>query len=257
MAKEGAVSVMAAGATLLQAGHDRAGGHSVLTTVRRHRALILGFALLFPVVFYLILMGLLVVRFGHLPNYVTPYDWFGNVWRIVVGTGSISDVLKIAMDEWLLEIGFMNYDYGRGVSEWSLLIIPHKVAIVMAIGALIGFNFALIADQPPATSFLRQQFRSIRCGLMTSVGALAASLTSITLYWVICHSGPTWVVSLAILGVDLSAAFMIEPLGAALSLAGAAILVLSALMTSYENKSALHFGQVKAETGKIKEAAPC
>ena len=92
-------------------------------------------------------MGLLVVRFGHLPNYVTPYDWFGNVWRIVVGTGSVSDILRIAADEWLLEIGFMNYAYGHGVSEWSLLIIPHKVAIVMAIGALIGLNFALIADQ--------------------------------------------------------------------------------------------------------------
>jgi hypothetical protein len=89
MAKEGAMSVMTAGATLLRAGHDRAGGHSVLATVRRHRALILGSALLFPVVFYLVLMGLLVLRFGHLPNYVTPYDWFGNVWRIVVGTGSV------------------------------------------------------------------------------------------------------------------------------------------------------------------------
>jgi hypothetical protein len=216
MAKEGAMSVMAARATRLQAGHDQAGNRSVLATIRRHRALILGFTLLFPVVFYLVLLGLLVARFGHLPNYVTPYDWFGNVARIVAGTGSISDMLKIAMDEWLLEIGFMNYAYGRGVSEWSLLIIPHKVAIVMAIGALIGLNFALI-----------------------------------------CHSGPTWVVSLAILGVDLSAAFLIEPLGAALSLAGAAILVLSALMTIHENKSALHFGQVKTKTAKIKEAAPC
>ena len=159
------------------------------------------------------------------------------------------------MDEWLLEIGFMNYAYGRGVSEWSLLIIPHKVAIVMAIGALIGLNFALIADQAPATSFLRQQIRSIRCGLMTSVGALGASLTCITLYWVICHSGPTWVVSLAILGVDLSTAFMTRAARAALSLAGAAILVLSALLTIYETRSALHFGQVKA--AKIKEAAPC
>jgi len=251
------MSVTAAGAMRLEAGHDRAGGRSVLATVRRHRALILGATLLFPVVFYLVLMGLLVARFGHLPNYVTPYDWFGNVWRIVVGTGSISDVLKIAMDEWLLEIGFLNYAYGRGVSEWSLLIIPHKVAIVMAIGALIGFNFALIADQAPDTSFLRQQIRSIRCGLLTSVGALAASLTSITLYWVICHSGPTWVVSLAILGVDLSAAFLIEPLGVALSLAGMAILILSALLTIYESQSALHFGQVKNKTAKIKEAAPC
>ena len=131
------------------------------------------------------------------------------------------------MDEWLLEIGFMNYAYGRGVSEWSLLIIPHKVAIVMGIGALIGFNFALIADQPPRHRLFRQHMRSVRCGLLTSVGALGASLTGITLYWVICHSGPTWVVSLAILGVDLSAAFAIEPIGPMLSLAGVASLVVS------------------------------
>lgn len=248
------MSVMAARATQFQSGHDQAGGgRSVLATVRRHRGLILGFTFLFPVVFYLVLMGLLVARFGHLPNYVTPYDWFGNVWGIVAGTGSVSDILKIAMDEWLLEIGFMNYAYGRGVSEWSLLIIPHKVAIVMAIGALIGFNFALIADQTPTVSFLRQQIRSIRCGLMTSVGALGASLTCITLYWIICHSGPTWVVSLAILGIDLSTTFALEPLGATLSLAGAAILVLSALLTIYENQSALNFRAAKA----IKEAAPC
>jgi hypothetical protein len=252
------MSVMAARATQLRAGHNQAGGRSVLATVRRHRALILGFTLLFPVVFYLVLMGLLIVRFGHLPNYVTPYDWFGNVWGIVQGTGAISDMLKIAMDEWLLEIGYMNYAYGRGVSEWSLLIIPHKVATVMAIGALIGLNFALIADQPPAATFLRQQARSIRCGLMTSIGALSASLTSITLYWVICHSGPTWVVSLAILGIDLSTTFALEPLGATLSLAGAAVLVLSALLTIYESRGAAGVAQPKTDHAKpMKGAAPC
>jgi hypothetical protein len=122
----------------------------------------------------------------------------------------------------------------------------------MAIGALIGLNFALIADQP-ATTFVRQQVRSIRCGLMTSIGALGASLTAITLYWVICHSGPTWVVSLAILGIDISSAFAIEPLGVTLSLAGAAILLLSALLTIYENRSAPTVREMKA----IKEAAPC
>lgn len=245
------MSILVAGAAQAPISHDQAGGRSVLATLRRHRALILGFTLLFPVVFYLVLMGLLVVRFGHPPNYVTPYDWVGNVWRIVAGTGSLSDILKIAMDEWLLEFGYMNYAYGRGVSEWSLLIIPHKVLIVMGIGALIGINFALIADQVPAASFLRQQFRSIRCGLMTSAGALGASLTSITLYWVICHSGPTWVVSLAILGIDVSSAFAIEPLGATLSLAGAALLILSALLTIYENQIA------NLRNVRIKEAAPC
>jgi hypothetical protein len=251
------MSVIAAREIPSWSGHDVTGRRSVLATVKHHRGLILGFTFLFPVVFYMALMGLLMARFGHLPNYVTPYDWFGNVWRIVASTGSISDMVKISMDEWLLEIGYMNYAYGRGVSEWSLLIIPHKVMISMAIGALIGLNFALIADQAPATTFLRQQIRSIRCGLLTSIGALGASLTCITLYWVICHSGPTWVVSLAILGIDVSSAFAIEPLGATLALAGAAILVASALLAIYENQTASNFGQVKANSVKIKEAAPC
>jgi hypothetical protein len=220
--------------------------------IKRHWVLILGFTLLFPIMFYLVLMGLLVLRFGELPNYVTPYDWFGNIGRIIAGTGSISDIIKIAMDEWLLEIGYMNYGYGRGVSEWSLLIIPHKVAIVMAIGGLIGLNFALLADQPPTATFVRQQVRSVRCGLMTSVGALLASLTCITLYWIICHSGPTWVVSLAILGLDLSTTWALEPLGTALSLAGAATLLLSAVLTIYENHAA------NIETAHaITEPVPC
>jgi hypothetical protein len=251
------MSVIAAREVPSWSGRERTGGRSVLATIKNHRVLILAFTLLFPVVFYMALMGLLVARFGHLPNYVTAYDWLGNVWRIAAGTGSISDIVKISMDEWLLEFGYMNYAYGRGVSEWSLLIIPHKVAIVMAIGALIGLNFALLADQPPAATSLRQQIRSIRCGLMTSIGALGAGLTCITLYWVICHSGPTWVVSLAILGIDVSNAFAIEPLGATLSFAGAAILVASALLTIYENQTASNVGQVDANTAKIKETAPC
>ena len=115
LAEEGPMSVLAAREARggLWAGRDRGAGRSVLATVRRHRVLILAFTLLFPFFFYLVLMGLLVVRFGHLPNYVTPYDWFDNVWRIIVSTGSVSDMLRIAADEWLLEIGYMNYAYGK------------------------------------------------------------------------------------------------------------------------------------------------
>ena len=210
--------------------------HFITATMRRHWGLILGFTVLFPVAFYLVLMGFLMLRFGELPNYVTPYNWFGNIARIVAGTDSLSDIVRISMDEWLLEIGFMNYGYGRGVSEWSLLIIPHKVAIVAAIGALIGFNFALLADQPATGTLVQQQARSVRCGMMTAVGALLASLTCITLYWIICHSGPTWVVSLAILGLDLSTTWALEPLGATLSLTGGGLLLLSAALSIYENR---------------------
>jgi hypothetical protein len=87
---------------------------------------------------------------------------------------------------------------------------------------------------------------------MTSVGALLASLTCITLYWIICHSGPTWVVSLAILGLDLSTTWALEPLGTALSLVGAATLLLSAVLTIYENHA------TNIETAHtMTEPAPC
>ena len=64
------MSVIAARAAQRPIGHDQAGGRSVLATRRRHRALILRLHPALPIVFYLVLMGLLVVRFGHLPNYV-------------------------------------------------------------------------------------------------------------------------------------------------------------------------------------------
>jgi hypothetical protein len=201
----------------------------ILAAIRRQRGLILTFTVAFPLLFYTLLMALLVARFGQLPNYVTPYNWLGNIAGIVAGTSSLSDVIRIGMDEWLLEIGSMNHAYGNGVSEWSLLVIPHKLAIMMGIGALVGLNFALLADQPASTSVQRQHFRSLRSGLLTSIGALCASLTGVTLYWVICHSGPTWVVSLTILGIDLETARALEPIGPAISLTGAALLVLSAL----------------------------
>ncbi len=234
-------------------GRDQLARRSVLAAVKRQRVLILAFTAGFPLVFYALLMALLVMRFGHLPNYVTSYDWLVNVSRIIAGTGSISDMLRIGMDEWLLEIGFMNYSYGLGVSEWSLLIIPHKLAIMMGIGALIGFNFALMADQRPAISRLRQYLRSARCGLMTSVGALCASLTGITLYWVICHSGPTWVVSLAILGIDLSTSRTLEPIGPMISFAGVATLVVSALLIIRDTRADASLQAARPTN----EATPC
>ena len=56
-------------------------------------------------------------------------------------------MVPIILDEWLIEIGFINYDYGHGVAEWSLSIIPHKFAILALAGALIGLNVALLLGQ--------------------------------------------------------------------------------------------------------------
>ena len=159
------------------------------------------------------------------------------------------------MDEWLLEIGYMNYAYGRGVSEWSLLIIPHKVAIVMAIGALIGVNFALIADQAPAAH----------------VPAAAGPVDPLRAADQRRRARREPHLHHALLGhlplrPDLgrqprrSSASTSRPRsrssrsGPTLSLAGVAMLVLSALLTIYENQSAR---SRPGEPNRIKEAAPC
>jgi hypothetical protein len=209
-----------------------------LTAIRRQRALFLAVTLGFPVLFYAFLFALMVLRFGELPNYVTPYNWIAGVSRIVASTGSLADVVPIVLNEWLLEIGYMNYAYGHGVSEWSLLIIPHKFILVTLIGALVGLNFAVIADQQPAGPAIQQSLRTIRCGLMTSVGALCAGLIGVTLFWVVCHSSPSWVVSLAILGVEVSTSLALEPIGPAISMAGLAILILSLWLTVRERRRA-------------------
>jgi hypothetical protein len=226
----------------------------VLGAMTRHRRLFLSVTFGFPVFFYFALLAVMVVRFGDLPNYVTAYNWFAGVARIIASTGSVSDMVPIILNEWLLEIGYMNYAFGHGVSEWSLLIIPHKLAMMIMIGALVGLNFALVADQTPAGSPFQQSVRSIRCGLMTSVGALGASLIGITLFWVVCHSSPSWVVSLAILGVEVSTSLALEPVGPLISLAGVAMLAVSALLIVRDGRSAI---APISWPRKQKEPAPC
>lgn len=228
-------------------------GRVLLGALRRQLVLFLTVTLSFPVIFNLLLLAILVARFGHLPNYVLVEDWPGNVARIIAGTGSVSDMLPIIMDEWVLEIGYMNYAFGHGVSEWSLLVVPHKLAMVTAVGALIGLNCALVADQESVGSLWRQSMRSIRSGLVMSVGTLLAGISSVTLFWVICHSGPSWVVSLAVLGVDAPTALRLDPLGPVLFAAGIAVLLLSAMLTLRDGRADL----VAVSPRQVREVVSC
>jgi hypothetical protein len=245
MAEEIAMSVTITGdprrAIGVKSGPGVAG--ILLRVIRRRRAFMIGIALLFPILFNLLLLAILAVRFDSLPNYVLAEDWFTNVARIIVGTGSVSDMLPIIMDEWLLEIGYMNYTFGNGVSEWSLLVIPHKLLMTVLLGALIALNFVLAADEEPSGSLMRQSLRSARNGLLMSVGIALAGVSSISLFWVICHSGPSWVVSLAVLGVDAPTALRYASLGPALYSAGIAILLLSALLAVHDIRTAKEAGR--------------
>jgi len=60
--------------------------------------------LIFAILFQVMLMIALIVRFQALPNYVTGYDWFSNVAWIIQSTPAWSDMLPIIWEEWLIVV---------------------------------------------------------------------------------------------------------------------------------------------------------
>lgn len=219
--------------------HETGAVGATITGARNRRGLIIGFALGFPVFFYTLLLAIPTIRYGHFPNYVTPYDWVGNVWRIIASTGSVHDMIPIILDEWLLEIGYMDMSYGHGIAEWSLSFAPHKILLVSITGALVGLNLGLLLDRLEAEGTVTQQcLRAGGSGMLTGVGALFTGLTNATLFSIACCSTPSWVGSIAILGLETSSAFAMEPYGPAGSAVGIAMLVISALWLAHDGRKA-------------------
>lgn len=201
---------------------------SIVTAIRQHPGWWCGITLGFTAGYYLVLMASLIVRFKRLPNYVTGYDWFTNVYTIIVSTPSVKDALAIIAEEWVLEIGFMNYDFGVGISEWSLFLAPAKMAVVMALGALLATHYLLLRATNRVCSSRRHRSSNAAAGF----GATCVALTSITMSWVVCCATPTWVVGLAILGVGVSTSLWLEPLGAWLMYLGFAALLVGVFLAA-------------------------
>jgi hypothetical protein len=183
----------------------------------------LGLAIVFSVLYYLILMMALVIRFENLPNYLNVHEWAFNMKRIWLSTPSWFDTLNIMKDEWLFEIGFMNYDYGIGISQWSLFIAPAKVLGVMFLGVLLSTNYLLLRTHNRICSI--GAMRS--AGLATGIGGTCVSLASITMSWVVCCSTPTWVVGLAMMGLGVSTSLWLEPVGIWVNIIGYMLLLAS------------------------------
>jgi len=78
----------------------------------------------FFVGFHVFQLALLVIRFEAFPNYLTVHNWPGNLAQIVRSTPAVADMIPIMLDEWLVEIGFMNYAFGRGIAEWLNWPLP-------------------------------------------------------------------------------------------------------------------------------------
>lgn len=152
----------------------------------------------------------LMLRFGELPNYVTWYDWPGNVARIVRATPSIVDIASIASNEWLVEVGYMNHDYGNGISEWSFELLPANLLFVTLIAALLATNWCVIRHRAGIC-----EPRDMVLGTASAGAAgLLAAITSVTVSWVACCGVPSWITGLSILGLGFSTAQSLKPFGA-------------------------------------------
>lgn len=187
--------------------------------IRANWRRMLGQGLLFALLFQVLMLVALMVRFQALPNYVTGYNWPANVLLIIRSTPSVSDMAPIIREEWLLEIGRMNYDYGTGISEWSLNVIPSRLVILTALGALMTLCMALMRREGCSTGL------SGTVRATTGVGAILVAMTNATMSWVVCCATPTWVVGLAMLGLGVSSSLALERIGPVISLAGFALLV--------------------------------
>ena len=175
-----------------------------------HRILVFGFG--FALVFQVVMMIALIVRFQALPNYVTFYDWFGNAAHIIRSTPSRSDVWPIIWEEWLIEIGFMNYDFGTGISEWSLNVVPSRLVVLTILGAMIALCLSLLRQENCST----RTTTTLRA--TTGLGATLVAMTAGTMSWVVCCATPSWVVGLAMLGLGVSTSLALETMGPLLQL---------------------------------------
>lgn len=189
------------------------------------KMLIYGIA--FAVLFQVLMLIALMVRFQALPNYGVTYNWFSNVVWIIQSTPSWRDIMPIINQEWLIEIGKMNYDYGMGISEWSLNVVPTRLFVLFILGASIALCLSLLKRESCdlATS------NTLRAS--TGLGAILVAMTNATMSWVVCCAAPSWVVGLAMLGLGVSTSLALESLGPTLNIAGFGLLAFTILYLAW------------------------
>jgi hypothetical protein len=148
-------------------------------------------------------------RFGEIPNYLVFHPIIKIYAGILEGTPSMFDVLAIIMNEAWIETGYKNPEY-YGVATWSYMLIPPKMFLVFLLGLLLGtFSVLIVASRKVACAVKTDKKLVAAAG----VGSSFVCLTSATLTWVVCCATPSWVVALAMLGMNASLALFIEPLG--------------------------------------------
>jgi len=209
------------------------------SALAEHWRTMLVFGTAFALLFQVFMMLALMVRFQAMPNYVTFYDWVGNVSWIIQSTPSWSDIGLIVWEEWLIEIGKMNYDYGTGISEWSLNVVPSRLLVLVVLGAMVSLCVTL-SRQESCTAGHTSTLRAT-----TGLGTLLVVMTNATMSWVVCCATPSWVVGLAMLGLGVSTSLALESLGPALSGAGFALLSVLILYLAWRRSRQMSLGEVE------------
>jgi hypothetical protein len=200
-----------AGATSLMRGSL----HILARSIRSRLGAWLLIAFGFLAGYYLLILVATMLRFGEIPNYVVFHDILG-VYRLVLeGTPSLLDAIPIMLEEAWIETGYKNPQY-YGVATWSYMLIPPKMLLVLFTGMLLATFYVLRKEAGGSCSLAERRSTILGAGLGTSL----VGLTSVTLTWVVCCATPSWVVALAMLGMNASLALFIEPIGKLLTLAG-------------------------------------
>ena len=206
--------------------------------VRSHWKQFLLFGLLFALLFQLFMLLALVFRFQGLPNYTTFYNWPGSVVTIIQSTPSWKDIWLIISEEWLVEIGHMNYDYGIGISEWSLNIVPYRLLVLTMMGVLVALCLRLSKSNTCQVTGQEEYGSSAvqRGGAIAALGGgtLLVAMTNATMSWVVCCATPSWVVGLAMLGLGVSTSLALESMGFGLSLSGFSLLLIAAFLLAWK-----------------------
>lgn len=181
--------------------------------------LVIVLSLSFTLAYYVLQLGAMIVKFNQWPNYTQVYDWPANVLLIIDSTPSMRDTLLIIKEEWVFEVGYMNYEYGIGISQWSLYLSPVKVLSIVVLGAMLVLLALLGRDSARGAT-------GKSCVIAGGAGATAASVSLMSLSWVVCCATPSWVVGLSILGMGASTALWLAPIGIWLNVTGFAVLAL-------------------------------
>lgn len=191
------------------------------SAIRQHWIMFLLVAFGFTGLYYASLLLLTMIRFGEIPNYLVFHDIIGIYAGILEGTPAMSDALMIMKDEAWLESGYKNPDY-YGVATWSYMLIPPKMFLVFLLGVLLGIFAVLIVSSRRMSCNAGNNKKLFAAAGM---GSSLVCMTSATLTWVVCCATPSWVVALAMLGMNASLALLLEPFGQIMMFIGLSIMV--------------------------------